>query len=93
MRIAILTAAALLVTGPAALADPGTPARAKPAKGSPEEVVCRRDVNTGSWVQGRRTCMTRAQWTAQAEASQRDAQRAVDQGSVRSCGATTPGTC
>lgn len=91
MRIAILTAALLLPTP--ALADPTTPAKVKPAKGSPEEVVCRREVDTGSLVQGRRTCMTRAQWSAQAEAAQRDATAAVDRGQVRSCGATTPGVC
>ena len=68
MRNQIL-AVTILLTAVPALADP-QPAKPKPAKGSPEEIVCHREAVTGSLVQGRRTCMTRAQRQAQAEAAQ-----------------------
>lgn len=71
MRTLLLFATLLLATP--ALAD--TPAQPKPAKGSPEEVVCRRDAETGSLIARRRTCMTRAQWQTQAEAAQAAAER------------------
>lgn len=73
MRNLVLTAVLLLGSAPA-FADPQA-APPKPAKGSPEEVVCHREVNTGSLIPGKRTCMTRAQWQAQAEAAQAEAER------------------
>ena len=89
MRLSFATAL-LLGTAPA-LAQTPTPAAPKPAKGSPEEVVCRREVNTGSLVQSKRTCMTRAQWQVQAENAQRDAQDQADRGRITAC--TAPGGC
>lgn len=92
MRTLILLAVLTIGFTPA-LADNGAATKAKPAKGSPEEIVCRREVATGSLVQGRRICMTRAQRAAQSEAAQREAGRLVDAGQINSCGATTPGGC
>lgn len=72
MRILSLFPILLLATP--ALAD--TPsAQPKPAKGSPEEVVCKREAETGSLIARRRSCMTRAQWQTQAEAAQAAAER------------------
>lgn len=82
MRI-LLATALLLGTAPA-LAQTPAPAAARPARGSPDEVVCKREVNTGSLIQGKRTCMTRAQWQAQAEAAQASAQRQEELGRINS---------
>lgn len=85
--------AALLLGAAPAFADAPTAAKPKPARGSPEEVVCHREEVTGSIARTRKTCMTRAQWTAQSDATQETAQRLNDRGSVNSCGATAPGGC
>lgn len=69
----VLIGSILLLAATPAVAD--TPTGPKPPKGSPNETVCRREVDTGSLIRGRRTCMTRAQWQAQAEAAQASAQR------------------
>ena len=66
---------AILLLLAAAPVPADTPTAPKPAKGSPDEMVCRREVDTGSLVARRRTCMTRAQWQAQAEAAQASAER------------------
>ena len=39
----------------------------------PARVICRRSVDTGSLVKGRRQCFTRAQWDRIAEAAQKNA--------------------
>jgi hypothetical protein len=41
--------------------------------GDSDRLVCRRSVDTGSLVKGRRTCLTRAQWERQAERQQKAA--------------------
>ena len=38
-----------------------------------ERIVCRRSVDTGSLVKGRRQCFTRTQWDRIAEAAQKKA--------------------
>ena len=39
----------------------------------PARVICRRSVETGSLVKGRRQCFTRAQWDRIAESAQKNA--------------------
>ena len=92
MRSLIMLAALSLLTAPA-LADPTTSAPAKPAKGSPEEVVCHREAPTGSLVPSKRICMTRAQWQAQADVARSQTQDMEDRGRVTSCGSSSPGGC
>jgi Flp pilus assembly protein CpaB len=73
-------AAALLIAGQgAALADTkpaatqATPAATAKAPANPDDkVICKYQVPTGSRLGGHRVCMTKAQWTAQAN-SARDA--------------------
>lgn len=83
MRTLIFLAALTVVAAPA-LADPSSPATPKPAKGSPEEVVCHREEVTGSLAQTRRTCMTRAQWAAQSDANQQAARDGEDHARINS---------
>ena len=78
----LLFVTALLFTAPA-LADT-TPAKPKPAKGSPDEVVCRRETVTGSLASSTRTCHTRAEWQAQAESAQAAAERDEEHGRINS---------
>jgi protein TonB len=49
-----------------------TPAPVKIAYGgkSPDEIVCKRSVKTGSLVLSSRTCLTRREWVRRAEATQ-----------------------
>lgn len=84
-----LLLSAMLLTAAPLLA--GVPAKPKPPKGSPEEVICKREEVTGSLAQMRKVCATRAQWAAQSDASQRPAQELEDRGRVNSCGAATLG--
>ncbi len=72
---------ATLVVAMAAMA-PATPSFAQSAPrqatndsggGDDERLVCRRAVDTGSLVRGRRQCFTRAQWDRIAEAAQKRA--------------------
>ena len=44
----------------------------------PDRVICRRSVDTGSLVKGRRQCFTRAQWDRIAEAAQKRTQDMQD---------------
>lgn len=63
----LLIAAALLagaVNDPAAVAQPV----AEPTKAA-ERKICRREGSTSTRLQGKRVCMTRAQWEAQARAN------------------------
>ena len=53
----------------AAVAPPMAAKPAKPAKGSPEEVICRYEEETGSML-AKRKCHTRADWDAMTAASQ-----------------------
>lgn len=60
---------------PGATVPPTPPATAakpiKPARGAPDEVICKSVLETGSRLGGKRVCMTRADWTNQSrEASE-----------------------
>ena len=90
MRSAVIVIALVLGTAPA-LADPAKQPR--PAKGSPDEVVCHREEVTGSLARFVKTCMTRAQWTRQSDVAQSQKQALDDRGSINSCGAASLGEC
>jgi len=53
-------------------------------KSKPEQVICRRDVVTGSRVVSVRTCKTAAGWRAASDAAREDARRA-QQGAQTGC--------
>lgn len=55
----------------------GTPGDAENSNRA-NQVVCRRTVETGSLVRGRRACHTRAAWERISEAQARGARRVVD---------------
>lgn len=92
MRTLILLTALAVLSTPA-FADPTGPSRPKPVRGSSDEVVCHRQEVTGSLAQTVKTCMTRAQWTAQSDAAQAQTQRVNELGRINSCGAQTLGGC
>ncbi len=56
--LALATAAVAAEPTPAAPAPPAAAAAADPM----QQMVCRRDVETGSLVKAKKTCHTRAQW-------------------------------
>lgn len=56
--------ACALLLAAAAQADPRPPPRPKLPRGSPEEIVCRRELTTGTLAAYRKVCATRAQWQA-----------------------------
>lgn len=87
MRL-FLAAALLLGTAPA-LAE--QPQAAKPAKGSPEEIVCHREVMTGTLAWYRKTCMSRAAWQRQSDNNQNATQELDERGRINAC--TMPGGC
>ncbi|HEU0043067.1 hypothetical protein [Sphingomonas sp.] len=83
---------ALFVLVAAALpADP--PPAAKSRRDDPNALVCRRPPVTGSLVQGRRICRTRAQLRAESEAARASAETAQDHGAITSCAAQVLGGC
>lgn len=51
-----------------------------------DKQICRRIVETGSFVKAKKLCMTREEWARQREASRDLAQRAVSDGSGRAGG-------
>ena len=51
----------------------GAPAKPKPPKGSPEEMICKREDVTGSLVRARKTCATRAMGGAERRLATRGA--------------------
>lgn len=71
-----------LLMAAAAQADPRPPPTPKPARGSPEEVVCRREMTTGTLATYRKFCATRAQWQAQSETAQSQMQALDERGRI-----------
>lgn len=45
---------------------------------SPDKIICKRAVETGSLVRGKRTCKTRAQWDSEGQAARRQVQEMQD---------------
>ncbi|WP_428969538.1 hypothetical protein ACQR50_01525 [Sphingomonas sp. Xoc002] len=63
-----------------------TPAKPPADPVTAEKPICRRIVETGSFVKAKKLCMTREEWARQREASRDLAQRAVSDGSGRAGG-------
>lgn len=86
MLSALLLALALQSTAvdPASTVPPPVAAKpAKPAKGSPDEIVCRYEEETGSML-AKRKCHTRADWDAMTAASQEAMSRYSSQSRIGS---------
>ena len=47
-----------------------------------DEIICRKEAKTGSRLARETVCMTRAQWVALSEESQRAVQRTMKQGNI-----------
>ncbi|WP_375243551.1 hypothetical protein [Sphingomonas parapaucimobilis] len=62
------------------------PARPPVDPAAADKPICRRIVETGSFVKTKKLCMTREEWARQREASRDLAQRAVSDGSGRAGG-------
>lgn len=61
-------------------------AAAAPAPETTEKLICRKQVETGSLVKGKRTCMTRSEWAKVADAAREGGQYLVDQNTGRPSG-------
>ncbi|UVO54923.1 hypothetical protein [Sphingomonas sp. SUN039] len=84
----------LLCLLPATLvAETKTATPAAKGRDDPDRVICRRESITGSLVQTRKVCMTRADWIARSRGAQEAGQQMQDAGRINSCGATEPGRC
>jgi len=62
------------------------PSATPPAKTEAEKVICKRIVETGSFIRAHKTCATRAQWARSSEANKAVAQRMVEDNSGRPTG-------
>lgn len=49
-----------------------------------DKVVCKRTVDTGSLVKGRRICKTKAEWRSEQDAARQEAQTMQERGMVNS---------
>ena len=54
-------------------------AAAAPAPATTEKLICRKQVETGSLVKGKRTCMTRSEWAKVADAARDGGQYLLEQ--------------
>ena len=77
-----MTLVGALLLASAAQADPRPAPTPKPAPGSPEEIVCRREVTTGTLGAYRKFCATRAQWQVQSDTAQSQMQALDDRGRI-----------
>ena len=75
MLLEILTGV-LLATAPEAAAN-----QAQPADKPEERKVCRREVETGSLIKGKKICMTAKQWQKIADANRDEIERTSSMGS------------
>ncbi len=76
-----IAAFALLSAGPV-LAHPED--KGDTQAGSPDKIICKRAVETGSLVRGKRTCKTRATWDSEAQAARRQVQEMQDNSLINS---------
>ncbi len=77
VSFSVLAAFAMVATGGAAIAaDPAKPAL------SDDKVVCKKSVDTGSLIRGKKRCMTRKQWNELAEATRQQMMDGQNSGSA-----------
>ncbi|PZN92505.1 MAG: hypothetical protein DCF31_16020 [Alphaproteobacteria bacterium] len=84
--IVIALGAATLLATAAGAAEPAPVAAATPPVDPMQQVVCRRDVETGSLVKAKKTCHTRAQWAYIDDTNQAFSRDLVDTTRTRSSG-------
>lgn len=77
----------LAVAAPAASAEPAV----KPAFDD-EKLICRKQVETGSLVRGKRVCMTRAEWAKLGDAARDGGQYLIEQNEGKPA-CTSASTC
>lgn len=80
MRSLTLLAALALVSPALAESSKQTSAQSGPAKA---KLICKREVPVGSLIASRKTCMTKAQWDAQARDGNDEARRMVEMNTGR----------
>lgn len=73
--VRVAAVAAFFVSG-AALAHPHE--QAETSVSNPDKIVCKRIIETGSLVKGKRTCKTRAAWSRDAEEGRKKVQEIQD---------------
>lgn len=76
--ILLMSLATQIATAPTPNSPPVDPAA--------DKQICRRIVDTGSFIKAQKVCMTRAEWARQREEHRNLAQRAVSDGSGRAGG-------
>jgi hypothetical protein len=76
-----IAAFALMCAGPA-LAHPEDNGDTQAS--NPDKIICKRMVETGSLVRGKRTCKTRATWDSEAQAARRQVQEMQDSSLINS---------
>ena len=85
---ALLVASYCLLLGAAGAAFAAEPAAAPPAPtaaaDNSQEIICRKDKETGSLVKTKKTCHSRAQWAYIDDTNQQFSRRLVDDGATRS---------
>lgn len=76
MKYASLIAALALLNAGPVMAEPHE--HMETGAGKPEKVVCKRLVETGSLVRGKRTCKTQAAWDRDGEAARKQVREIQD---------------
>ncbi len=82
-----LAIAATLATPASAAETPATPAATVTATPDPmQQMVCRKDLETGSLVRTKKTCHTKAQWAYIDDVNQNDSRKLVEDNMTRPAG-------
>ncbi len=82
-----LAAATMLATIAGAAETPATPTATVTATPDPmQQMVCRKDLETGSLVRTKKTCHTRAQWAYIDDINQNDSRKLVEDNMTRPAG-------
>jgi hypothetical protein len=70
-----------LVTGFVLAATPGTTAVSQPTDKPEEKKICRKQIETGSLIKGKKLCFTAKQWQQIADESRDEMERNASMGS------------
>jgi hypothetical protein len=82
-HVLFIVAATVLAMPVAAQKTPAAPAQVGADK---DKLICKREVPVGSLIASRKTCMTKAQWEAQARDGNDEARRMVEMNQGRPTG-------
>ena len=80
---AALSVAAVLGVAPATAQTSQTKAQDVAQADAAEKKICKKTVDTGSFIKGKKVCLTRAQWNRVAEEQSEVARRVVANGTGR----------